>query len=131
MPSAERKARVTSLPTWTSRNGPKAFGAGRPKTPVKNSAAARGSFEWTMVWFSFMAMALGRGAGREEGEELAARLRPVGTEVRVRIFQVGAALARDAVARGVLLDVGGGEAVHPGGGAAKDLGAEVGRDFAV
>src|SRR5713101_8885970 len=57
MPSAERKARVTSLPTSTSRNGPKGLGAGRPKRPVKNSAAARGSFEWTMVWFSLTAMA--------------------------------------------------------------------------
>src|SRR5882762_5383571 len=57
MPSAERKARVTSLPTTTSKNGPKGLGAGRPKRPVKNSAAARGSFEWTMVWFSLTAMA--------------------------------------------------------------------------
>src|SRR5256885_950894 len=101
MPSAERKARVTSLPTWTSRNGPKGLGAGRPKRPVKNSAAARGSFEWTMVWFSLMAIRvlLGRGAGREEREKLPPGLRPVGLEVRLGILKVGVALASDAVAR--------------------------------
>src|SRR5713226_9690434 len=145
MPSAERKARVTSLPTWTSRNGPKGLGAGSPKRPVKSSAAARGSFEWTMVWFSLMAMArsdsneggrkgpapLGRGARREESEELAPRLRPVGPEVRLRIFQVGVALAGDAVAGCVLLDVGGVEAVDHGGVAAEDPGAERGGDFGV
>src|SRR6185295_4149785 len=121
MPSAERKARVTSLPTCTSRNGPKGLGAGRPKTPVKNSAAARGSFEWTMVWFSLIVMALWRGAGREEREKLPPRLRPVGPEVRLGILEVRAAFARDAVAGSVLLDVGGGEAVDPGGVAAEDL----------
>src|SRR6267378_3315981 len=131
MPSAERKARVTSLPTTTSRNGPKGLGAGRPKRPVKNSAAARGSFEWTMVWFSLTAMALRRGTGREEREELAPRLWPVGPEVGLRILQVRAALARDAVAGCVFLDVGGGEAVDPGGVAAEDPGAQLGGDFGV
>src|SRR5467141_3146781 len=105
MPSAERKARVTSWPTGTSRKGPKGLGAGKPKRPVKSSAAARGSFEWTMVWFSLMAMArsdsneggrkgpapLGRGAGREEREKLPSRLRSVGREVRLGILEIGVA----------------------------------------
>src|SRR5437660_10009200 len=76
-------------------------------------------------------MALGRGAGREKGEKLAPGLRPVGLEVRLRILQVGVALARDAVAGGVFLDVGGAQAVDLGGVAAEDLGAEFGGDFAV
>src|SRR6185503_17870720 len=58
MPPALRKARVTWLPSSTSRNGPKDFGAGRPNRPAKNWAAASGSTEWTMVWLSLTAMAL-------------------------------------------------------------------------
>src|SRR3990170_2951030 len=56
MPSAARKASVTSLSTSTSRNGPKGFGAGRPKSWLRNSAEARGSLECTMVWLSLMAI---------------------------------------------------------------------------
>src|ERR1041385_2508765 len=84
-----------------------------------------------MGWLSLTAMALGRGAGREEREEFAPRLRPVGPEVRLRILPIRAALARDAVARRVFLDVGGREAVDPGGVAAEDLRAQLGGDFGV
>src|SRR5215468_5084814 len=56
MPPASMKASVTSLAATTSRNGPNGTGAGRPKSSTKRSAATRLSFEWTMVWFSLMAM---------------------------------------------------------------------------
>src|SRR5687768_13787716 len=56
MPSPLRKSSDTSLSTCTTWKGPKRVAAGRPKSEVRNSADARGSWEWTMVWFSLMVM---------------------------------------------------------------------------
>src|SRR3954463_15605052 len=56
--------------------------------------------------------------------ELAPRLRPVGPEMRLRVFQVGEALAGDRVALGVLLHLGGREPVHLRRIQAEDLRAQ-------
>jgi putative MATE family efflux protein len=64
-------------------------------------------------------------------QELAPRLRPVGSEVRFGILEVGGAPFRDRVARGVPLHLCRGETVHLCGVQAEDLCAQRGSDLRI